>query len=60
MACGHLSCPLEQLAIIPVHLLLIAEHLCMSQVPSAMEPGSQETSFPLGCLRACGKWGRGC
>lgn len=55
MACGHLSCPLEQLAIPPVHLLPFAQHL----VPSGVESGSQGTHFPFEFLRACGKWGRG-
>lgn len=59
MACGHLSCPLEQLAVTPVHLLPIAQHLCTSQVPSIMEPGSQGTSFPLEFLKGMWEMGQG-
>ncbi|KAK4831083.1 hypothetical protein QYF61_015281 [Mycteria americana] len=53
MAYGHLSCSLEQLAVTPVPLLPIAQHLPVHpRVPSGMEPGSQGSSLPLEFLRA--------
>lgn len=47
MAYGHLSCPLEQLAITPVHLLPIAQHISAhpeSHLAWSLDP--KEPVFP--------------